>query len=98
MKNFIGQQVIIRADRAGVFFGTLESKEGQTVELSNCRKLFYWNGAAAVEQIAVDGVSDPKNCKFTVVVDRMVIEGVCQTIPCTQKAIDSINEVSVWKR
>ena len=38
------KHVIIRADRAGVFFGVLESKNDSEVELSNCRKLHYWDG------------------------------------------------------
>lgn len=31
MSNFIGKKVIIRADRAGVFFGTLKEKNGSEV-------------------------------------------------------------------
>ena len=31
----IGKKVIIRADRAGVFYGTLKSKEGNEVVLTN---------------------------------------------------------------
>ena len=35
----IGKKVIIRADRAGVFFGTLKEKNGNEVTLSDCRIL-----------------------------------------------------------
>ena len=28
-KDFLGKKVIVRGDRSGVFFGTLESKEGK---------------------------------------------------------------------
>ena len=42
MKEFINKQVIVRADRAGVFFGTLAEKEGNEVKLTNCRRLWYW--------------------------------------------------------
>ena len=35
MEKFIGRKVIIRSDRAGVFFGTLVAKEGTEVELEN---------------------------------------------------------------
>lgn len=39
------KQVIIRGDRSGVFFGTLENRNGREVKLSNCRRLWYWDGA-----------------------------------------------------
>jgi hypothetical protein len=96
MKN-LGKKVIVRADRAGVFFGTLTEKEGSEVVLTNARKLFYWNGAAAVEQIAVDGVNKQNDCKFTVVVEEITILNVIQIIPCTEKAIANIENVKEWK-
>lgn len=40
MSNFIGKKVIIRADRAGVFFGTLKEKNGSEVVLTDCRRLW----------------------------------------------------------
>lgn len=89
--------VIIRADKAGVFFGTLESKNGSEVELSNCRKLYYWDGAATVQQLALDGVSKPENCKFTVIVPNITILGVIEIIPCSKESIKSLNSVPVWK-
>ena len=90
--------VIVRADRAGVFFGNLVSKEGNEVTLNECRKLHYWNGAAAVEQLAIDGTTDPNSCRFTVTVENATIMGVIQIIPCTEKAVISLKEVKEWKR
>lgn len=100
--DFIGKKVIIRADRAGVFFGTLVSKEntpaGVECEIKDCRRLWYWDGAASLSQLAVDGVSAPGRCKFTVVVPQMIVMQVIEIIPCTDKAIKSIEEVATWKR
>lgn len=47
----IGKKVIIRADRAGVFFDTLKEKNGSEVTLTDCRRLWYWNGAASIKSI-----------------------------------------------
>jgi hypothetical protein len=91
------KKVIVRANGAGVFFGTLKSKNGSTVVLTNCRKIWRWNGAASIEQLAVDGTSNPSDCKFTVWVQEIEIENVLQTIPCTEKAIESITAVKEWK-
>ena len=90
--------VIVRADHAGVFFGKLEKKEGSEVTLSKCRKIHYWDGAAAIEQLATDGTSKPQNCRFTITVDNAIILGVIQIIPCTEKAIKSIKGVREWKQ
>ena len=89
--------VIVRGDRSGVFFGQLASRNGQEVELRNVRKLWYWSGAAAVEQIAVEGVKNPDECKFTVTVDSIVITDAIQIIPCTEEAVRCIQGVAVWK-
>ena len=55
----INEIVIVRADRAGVFFGTLAEKEGNEVKLTNCRRIWYWDGAASVSELAVSGVTQP---------------------------------------
>ena len=57
---------IIRADRAGVFFGHIAERDGDEVTMTDVRRIWYWDGAASLSQLAVDGVSKPKNCKFTV--------------------------------
>lgn len=93
----IGKKVIIRADRAGVFFGTLKEKNGNEVTLSDCRRLWCWYGAASLSQLAVEGTKDPNNCKFTIVVPTITILGVIEIIPCTEEAVKSIEKVYVWK-
>ena len=98
MNNFIGKKVIVRGDHSGVFFGTLAAKNGQEVKLEKCRRLWYWDGAASISQLAVDGTSSPHNCKFTVAVDEIGILDVIEIIPCTNKAIKSIESVGVWAR
>lgn len=92
------KKVIIRADRAGVFFGTLKEKKGNEVTLTDCRRLWYWDGAASISQLAVEGTTNPHNCKFTVVVPEIVILGVIEIIPCTDNAVKSIEGVFEWKR
>lgn len=97
-KKLIGKRVIIRAYGAGVFYGTLNEVEGNTVELTQCRRLWYWDGAASLSQLAAEGVKRPENCKFTVVVDSIVILNVIEIIPATDEAQKSIEDVRVWKK
>ena len=92
------QMYIVRCDRAGVFFGAIKERSGTEATMTTVRKLWYWDGAAAVEQLAVDGTSAPENCEFTVTVPEMVVTGVIQVIPCTEKAAASLGGVKAWKR
>ena len=96
MENMINKKVIVRGDRSGVFFGTITKKGGQEVTLKNCRRLWYWSGAASISQIAKDGVTKPDDCKFTVVVDEIVILDAIEIIPCTDNAITNIEGVYTW--
>ncbi len=92
-----GKYVIVRGDRSGVFAGTLESQEGRKVVLSNCRRLWYWSGAASLSQIAMEGVKNPRECKFTVTVDSIAILDAIEIIPTTAAAEANIKAVKEWK-
>lgn len=96
--EFINKKVIVRGDKSGVFFGTLVSKEGQEVKLKNCRRIWYWDGAASISQLAVDGTVRPEECKFTMTVGGIIITDAIEIILCTDKAVRSIEDVRVWKR
>ena len=98
MENQIGKKVIVRADKAGVFFGTLTKKEGLEVQLTDARKLYYWSGANAIEQIALEGVKDPDDCKFTVTVKEVTISNYIQIITCTSDSIYNLESVKEWKK
>lgn len=98
MESNIGKKVIIRGNRSGVEFGTLVAQNGSEVTLENARRIWYWSGAASLSQLAMDGTSNPTGCKFTVTVDSITILDAIEIIPCTDKAIKSIEEVSTWKR
>lgn len=91
------QKFIVRSDKAGVFFGEIKERNGDEVTMTNVRRIWYWSGAASLSQLAVDGVSKPKDCKFTVYVKEMIILGIIEIIPCTEEAIKSIEGVEEWK-
>ena len=46
----------------------------------------------------IDGVKNPGECKFTVIVPEMTILGVIEIIPANEAAVKSIEEVKPWKR
>lgn len=96
-KDYIGKKVLVRADGPGVLYGTLAAKEDREVELTHCRRLWYWDGACSCSEIALSGVTKPASCKFSVYVPQCIIENVLEVIPCTEAAIKSIEAVPEWK-
>ena len=89
---------IVRCANAGVFFGRIRERSDKEVVMEDVRKLWYWAGACAVEQLAMDGTTEPDGCQFTVTVPEMSVMEPIQIIPCTEKAVESIMGVEVWKR
>ena len=88
---------IIRGDRSGVFFGEIEAREGREVTIRNCRRLWYWDGAASLSQLALEGTKRPGACQFTVTVPELTVLDAIELIPCSDEAVRSISEVLVWK-
>lgn len=92
-----GKFVLVRGDRSGVFAGILKTKDGREVELTECRRIWYWAGAASISQLAIDGTKKPQECKFPAPVASIVITDAIEIIPCTETAEASIKAVEEWK-
>lgn len=91
------QHYIVRCDRAGVFFGRIKNRNADEVEMEDVRRLWYWEGAASLSQMAIDGVKSPEKCKFTQKVHNMVVLGAIEIIPCTDAAASNLEAVPEWK-
>jgi hypothetical protein len=89
--------VIIRTTHAGVFAGYLKFRVGTEAELTNVRRIWYWEGAASLSQLAVEGTSKPGGCKFPVEVPSILLTGVIEVLSVTTKAKESIAGVPVWR-
>jgi len=97
MKNKTkSKHVIVRTYSAGVFAGVLKSRKGKEVVMTDARRLYYWSGAASLSQLAVDGTSNPENCKFPVAVPEVTLTEAIEIIPLTAKAKASIDSVKIW--
>ena len=80
------EYVIIRGENSGVFAGYLESRNNQEVVLRNARRIWYWDGANSLSQLAEDGTSKPENCKFPCEVKKIQILDAIEVINCSEKA------------
>lgn len=94
----IGKYCMVRTYSAGVFAGTIKERNGKEATLTNARRMWYWDGAASLSQLATDGTSKPENCKFPVAVDEVLLTEVIEILPITDKAKASIDGVAVWTK
>jgi hypothetical protein len=97
MAKKANQYVIVRTYSAGVHAGTIISRKCKEVVLKNARRLWYWDGAASLSELAVRGVSMPGNCKFPAIVPEIILTEAIEIIPCSAAAQKSIEEVAEWK-
>lgn len=90
--------VICRTYSAGVFAGYIASRSGQEVVLKKARRLWYWDGASSLSQLAMEGVSRPENCKFPCEVNSVTLLQTIEILDVTKKAQDNIKAVKIWKQ
>lgn len=87
---------IVRGEASSCFFGKVARQEGREVEIHEARRLWWWEGANDLSELAVLGTAKPQDCKFSVAVDSLVMLDACEIIPCTEDAEKSIKGVPVW--
>ena len=88
-----GDYVIVRTYSAGVHAGYLESRDGKEVVLRNTRRLWKWDGAASLSQLAGAGTSKPHDCKFPAAIDSITLTEAIEITPCTDTARKAIERI-----
>ena len=85
----VGKFVILRCYSAGVHAGELVSQTGDQAILRNARRLWSWqaNSGVALSGLAINGL---KSGKVDTMVPDIALTGVIETIPCSDKAKESI--------
>ena len=89
---------IIRTYSAGVFAGNLVERTGKEGTLKNARRIWYWDGAASLSQLAMDGTSSPGNCKFPCPVNEVTLTEIIEILQCTKRAEEAIKAVLIWAK
>lgn len=92
------KQVLIRSVNSGVHYGWLRERDGGEVVLVNARRCWYWSGACSLSQLATEGTSKPKECKFSIPVPEITVLGVIEVIPLTSEGAKNLNAVPQWKQ
>lgn len=89
--------VIVRTRSAGVFAGQLKEQTAEHVVLLQSRRIWFWDGAATLSELANEGTSKPENCKFPAPIKgEHLLPEVIEIIETTPEAQRSIEAVPVW--
>ena len=86
---FTGKYCICRCTSAGVHAGTVVSVDGDRVILYNSRRLWQWQAKAgiALSGVAQNGLAGGK---IDATNPEIYLTGVCEIIPCSDAAKESI--------
>jgi len=94
-----GDYVIVRTYSMGVFAGYLSEKSTETCKiLNNARRIWYWDGASSLSELAMKGTSKPENCKFPCAVDEVQLTSAngFEILKVSEIAQKSIESVKIW--
>ena len=94
--ELLNKKVIARIDRAGVFHGTLDYIDGEILRLKGARRIYYWEGALSVTDMASVGLTGGKISAPVSTVEFMS-EKIVELNECSDKASKSIETIKVWK-
>jgi hypothetical protein len=92
-EEILNKKCIVRSYDAGVYYGTVTEVNGETVKVENVRNIWRWKGANCLADIATKGIRDGDVSR---VVSSMVLNRCCQLIPCTDVAINNLDNIEVW--
>ena len=84
---------IVRCINSGVFFATGVERTGTEAVLGWSRMIHYWEGAAALSQVARDGIRSGRVC---VPVEGREVLDICEIIPCTEAAAINLLAQPEW--
>jgi len=90
------QPVIVRTYSAGVHFGYLVERIGKEVTLERSRRIWQWQGAWTLNEIATTGL-DPKKSRIAAPVSQIVLTEAIEIINCDEAGAKSV-EAAVWAR
>lgn len=89
----IGQFVVVRTYSAGVHCGVLQSKNGKEVVLSDARRIWNWNGANTLNEVATKGVAE--NSRISQPVDAIELTEAIELIQASAAARENLTQ-SRW--
>jgi hypothetical protein len=82
---------IVRCYRAGVLCGYAEYLGGELVKIHRARQMYRWDSSFVLVDLAVKGVRNSENCKFSVESPNpVIVTDACAILECTATAAQSL--------
>jgi len=81
---FLGRRCVVRTDTAGVHIGTVVAKNGSNVILSDAVRLWRWEGAFSLSEVATVGVG--KASRISMIVPLIELTGAVEIIGTSASA------------
>jgi len=88
------QYVVVRTYSAGVHVGILVSRKGKEVTLSQARRVWSWQGAKTLHEIALHGVKD--GSKVSETVTRIELTEAIEVITCSKEGESNLRD-ALWQ-
>ena len=94
--ELLNKKVIARIERAGVFHGTLDYFDSEILRLKDARRIYYWEGALSVTDMAANGLTGGK-ISAPVTKVEFLADKVVELNECSNKSSKTIETIKVWK-
>lgn len=91
-QHLIGKYVIVRTFSAGVHAGFLGERDGKEVVLTDTQRIWSWEGAFTLSEIAMMGLDEAKSKVSTPVLFNLLTEAI-EVIQCSDRGQASIRRV-----
>lgn len=90
-----GKYVVVRTYSAGVHVGTLGQLAGEQAVLTDARRIWRWEGANTLHEVALHGVG--KGSRVSEPVGQILLTGVIEIIPTTEDAAANLRAAK-WSK
>ena len=91
---------VIRTYSAGVHIGYVakfgSDNNPQYVRLLKSRRLHYWDGAASLSQVAMEGVNS--SSRIAMELPEIELTDVIEVIPCSEESAKFFLNAKAWKK
>lgn len=86
---------IVRTYSAGVFLAYIdyESETYQNVTLVDSIRIWKWDGAFTLTNLAVVGTTKPNCCRFSIPIQEQKVNRVIEKLPVSEEALKTLEEV-----
>jgi len=93
--HLLGNFVIIRTYAAGVHVGYLKDFDAKNLcaRLSKSRRIWRWEGAFTLSEIANNGIKDGKLSDF---IDDIIVTQVCEILPTSNTVEQQLNKFIIY--